>query len=124
MELGTFFRSVLEQDRAAVVICDREHTIIYMNPAAAENYAKAGGYALLGRNLMECHGPYGRAMIEKVTAAFEKGSCPDIVFTTHNEKQNKDVYMVALRDEDGSYIGYYEKHEYRNAETAEPYNGV
>ena len=30
-----------------------------------------------------------------------------------NEKQNKDVYMFAPRDE-GKLIGYYEKHEYRN----------
>ena len=29
--------------------------------------------------------------------------------------------MVALRDE-GKLIGYYEKHEYRNAETMEPYD--
>ena len=30
--------------------------------------------------------------------------------------------MVALRDRDGALIGYYEKHEYRNAETAERYD--
>ena len=35
--------------------------------------------------------------------------------------RNKDVYMVALRDE-GELIGYYEKHEYRNAETMKPYD--
>ena len=29
--------------------------------------------------------------------------------------------MVALRDE-GKLIGYYEKHEYRNAETMKPYD--
>jgi hypothetical protein len=29
--------------------------------------------------------------------------------------------MVALRDEKGALIGYYEKHEYRNRETAELY---
>lgn len=45
----------------------------------------------------------------------------NIVYTSHNEKQNKDVYMVALRDE-GELIGYYEKHEYRNAETMKPYD--
>ena len=32
-----------------------------------------------------------------------------------------DVYMVALRDDNGTLIGYYEKHEYRNQETAELY---
>ena len=34
VELTPFFKSVVDQDRAAVVLCDLEHTIIYMNPAA------------------------------------------------------------------------------------------
>ena len=29
--------------------------------------------------------------------------------------------MIALRDDEGNLIGYYEKHEYRNAETAKFY---
>lgn len=32
--LHQMFKSVIDQDRAAVVICDTEHTIVYMNPAA------------------------------------------------------------------------------------------
>ena len=53
---------------------------------------------------------------------FRESSEHNIVFTTHNEKENKDVYMIALRDESGNLIGYYEKHELRNIETAEPYD--
>lgn len=45
----------------------------------------------------------------------------NIIYTYHNEKQNKDVYMIALRDGD-RLIGYYEKHEYRNAETMKMYD--
>jgi hypothetical protein len=30
--------------------------------------------------------------------------------------------MVALRDDNGTLIGYYEKHEYRNRETAKLYD--
>ena len=30
--------------------------------------------------------------------------------------------MVALRDDDGSLIGYYEKHEYRDRERAKKYD--
>jgi hypothetical protein len=30
--------------------------------------------------------------------------------------------MVALRDDAGELIGYYEKHEYRNKETSELYD--
>lgn len=32
------------------------------------------------------------------------------------------VYMVALRDDAGQLIGYYEKHEYRNRETMKVYD--
>lgn len=30
----SFFKSIIDQDRCAVVICNLEHEIIYMNPAA------------------------------------------------------------------------------------------
>ena len=45
-----------------------------------------------------------------------------MLYTYYNEKENKDVYMVALRDEDKTLIGYYEKHEYRDRETAKLYD--
>ena len=97
---ANYFQSIIDQDRAAVVICNLEHEIIYMNPAAVHNYEKWGGDKLIGRSLLDSH---------------------NIVYTSHNEKQNKDVYMVALR-ENGQLIGYYEKHEYRNAETMNTYD--
>lgn len=43
-------------------------------------------------------------------------------FVCGNEKENKDVYMVALRNESGELIAYYEKHEYRNRETMKMYD--
>lgn len=46
--LEQFFKSVLEQDEAAVVLCDLNHTIVYMNPAAAKRYVTRGGYKLVG----------------------------------------------------------------------------
>ena len=55
-------RSVLEQDRSAVVLCDLEHTIVYMNPAAEKNYAKYGGGSLLGRSLLSCHNRVRRSV--------------------------------------------------------------
>ena len=39
-------------------------------------------------------------------------------------RKNKDVYMVALRDKNGSVIGYYEKQEFKNKETAVPYEAL
>ena len=117
MDLMAFFKSVLEQDRCAVVLCDLEHTIVYMNPAAGERYAKYGGMALLGRSLLDCHSPKANEMIRKVVEWFKESQDHNLIYTFRNEKENKDVYMVALRGEDGKLIGYYEKHEYRDRET-------
>lgn len=117
MELLPFFKSVLEQDRSAVVLCDLDHTIVYMNPAAGERYAKYGGMALLGQNLLDCHGPWSGGMIKKAAAWFAQSRNHNLIYTFRNDKENKDVYMVALRAEDGELIGYYEKHEYRSRET-------
>ena len=121
MDLSAFFKSIIEQDRAQVVICDLNNTIIYMNPAAAKAEEKHGGYALLGRNLLDCHSPKSREAILRVVEWFRADKAHNIVHTFHNDSVNKDVYMVALRDGDGELIGYYEKHEFRNPETMPRY---
>ena len=119
-EEGVYFKSIIDQDVASVVICNLKHEIIYMNPKAVESYHKWGGEALLGKSLMNCHNPKSKEIIEKVVAWFEEDKEHNRIHTFYNEKQAKDVYMVALRDEDGALIGYYEKHEYR-ARDEEPY---
>lgn len=122
MELVTYFKSIVEQDICAIVICNLEHEIIYMNPVAKCRYAKRGGEKLVGKNLLDCHNPNSREMIRKVVAWFAESKEHNRMFTYHNPKENKDVYMIALRDDNGTLIGYYEKHEYRNAETKEAYH--
>lgn len=115
-------KSVLDQDRAPVVICDTMHIIVYMNPAAIRRYEKYGGEDLVGKSLLDCHGQRSREAIERVVAWFSESEEHNKIYTSRNDKENKDVYMVALRDENGGLIGYYEKHEYRDRETAELYD--
>lgn len=122
MELTQFFKSIIEQDRAAIVICNLENTIIYMNAAAIEKYAKSGGAKLIGSNILDCHNGNSQKLIHEVVKWFRDSRENNIIFTYYNERENKDVYMVALRDEDGELIGYYEKHEYRNKEKREAYS--
>ncbi len=122
MNLLPFFKAVLDEDKAPVVICNLEHTIIYMNPVACEHYAKQGGADLLGKSLLDCHNAKSNEMINRVLDWFRASPDNNRIFTFHNEKENKDVYMVALRDDSGQLIGYYEKHEYRNHETDTRYN--
>lgn len=122
MELANYFQSIIEQDRCAVVICNVQHEIIYMNPAAVERYAGRGGAKLVGNSILDCHNEKSGETIRKVVAWFAENTEHNILYTYRNEKENKDVYMVALRDGDGTLIGYYEKHEYRNPEAAEAYH--
>ncbi len=120
-KLESFYKSIIDQDRASVVICDTDHKIIYMNQAAVKSYEKYGGADLIGRSIMDCHNPKSQEKMKQVVNWFLEDESHNIVYTFHNEKQNKDVYMVALREE-GRLIGYYEKHEYRNAETMKQYD--
>jgi len=109
-------------DRCAVVICNLAHEIIYMNPAACARYAKRGGAELVGKSLLDCHNAVSREMIQKVLDWFRESVTHNIIYTSHNEKENMDAYMVALRDDEGKLIGYYEKHEYRTVETVPLYH--
>ncbi len=122
MELSKYFKSIIDEDKCEVVICDINHKIIYMNPAACEKYRKQGGAALVGSNLLDCHNDKSGQIIIKVVDWFMSDKMHNRIYTFHSEKENKDVYMVALRDEAGELIGYYEKHEYRNRESQLLYN--
>jgi len=122
MNLLPFFKSVLDEDKSPIVICDLKHTIIYMNSSACQRYKRQGGEELMGKRLLNCHNPKSREMIEKVIAWFGESYDNNRIYTYRNDDENKDVYMIALRDESGELIGYYEKHEYRNRETEPLYN--
>lgn len=114
MNLTSFFKSVIDADTASVVICDLEHTVVYMNPASTRRYK----VDITGKSIKFCHNADSNEKIDRVVAWFLKSRENNIVYISHNDKENKDVYMVALRDDNGALMGYYEKHEYRNKETA------
>ncbi len=116
------FKSVLETDRAPIVICDLNHTIIYMNKASVEHYKKYSSESLIGKSLLSCHNEQSNEAIKKILLWFGENVKNNMIFTSRNEEENKDIYMVALRDEKGNLIGYYEKHEYRNKEKAKLYD--
>ncbi len=111
MDLNMFLKSVIDSDRAPVVICDLNHTVVYMNPSSVERYRMD----LTGKSIKQCHNAASNAKIDRVVAWFGESKENNMVFTMHDEKENKDVYMIALRDGEGNLIGYYEKHEYRTA---------
>lgn len=117
-KLLPFFKSIIDQDTAPIVICDLAHTVVYMNPASVTRYHTD----LTGKSIKSCHNADSNDKIDAVVGWFAESSKHNVVYTSRNDKENKDVYMVALRDGDGTLIGYYEKHEYRQPETTALYD--
>ena len=89
MNLNPYFKSIIDQDREAVVICDLNHIIIYMNPAAVVDYGKYGGASLLGKCRLACHNPHSVEAIRKVVEWFAADASHNIVYTYHNAKHNR-----------------------------------
>ncbi|MCM1007343.1 MAG: PAS domain-containing protein [Ruminococcus flavefaciens] len=117
MKISALFKSIVDSDIAPIVICETDHKIVYMNPAAIERYAKKGGADLIGKSLLDCHNDESNKKIKSIVAWFDESPENNRIFTFHNPKENKDVYMIALRDDHNVLIGYYEKHEYRTPES-------
>lgn len=113
--MNDFFKAVVDADDTPIVICNMEHKIVYMNPTAVERYAKRGGQKLVGQSIFDCHNPHSREVILSVIAKFCENPGLNKVYTYTKKKdgEDRDVYIVALRNEGGDLIGYYEKHENR-----------
>lgn len=118
MDALNFIKSLVEGEQSSVVICDLNHTVMYMNPFAIKKYHGD----ITGKSVMDCHNDDSKAKIEKTIEWFKADKSHNQVFIFHNEKENRDVYMVALRDENGDLIGYWEKHMYRTPDTSAFYD--
>lgn len=91
-----------------------------MNPAARERYKKHG--ELTGNSITNCHNADSNEKMARTIEWFKADKTHNKVYTFRNDKENKDVYMIALRDDKGELIGYYEKHEYRTNENMKKYD--
>lgn len=116
MELNEFFKGIIDGNNKQIVICNLNHEIIYMNPAAVKQYEKRGGAALIGKSLLDCHNPHSKELIIKNVQAMKEDKSVNKIYEFHKTRDgaNDDVYCVAIRDENGELIGYYEQFEDKN----------
>jgi len=105
METAKLMASILDSMKNPVLVADTEHRIIYMNRPAESHYRQ--GRALLGTSLLDCHNHASQQMMFEVLEALQAGE--DERMITDNEKHR--IYMRAVRDAQGTLIGYYERYE-------------
>ena len=76
-------KSVLDQDKAPVVVCDINHIICYMNPSAIKRYHKD----LTGRSIKDCHPKEANDKIDKVLSVFGESVENNIVYKLCGRKR-------------------------------------
>lgn len=102
------YAAALESLHDPFVLVDTEHVIRFINEAGALNYAKWGGRELLGKSLMDCHNEQSQAEIREIVAAMQQGEDERLV----SENEQRRTYMRAVRAQDGTLLGYYERYEW------------
>lgn len=116
-----YMRGIIDTEPGDVVICDTNHTILYMNKAAEEHNARWGGKKLIGRSVLNCHRPETKEKMARILEWFRADISHNEIHTAYNAEMNYDIFMTAIRDENQRLIGYYERHAYRNRDEREFY---
>lgn len=92
----------LKEFPAAVTVCDKEGILLEMNDKAAKTFESDGGYALIGKNMLDCHPGLSRQKTERLLAAREKNA-----YTIEKKGVKKLIYQSPWF-EDGQYAGFVE----------------
>ncbi len=87
-----------------------------MNPAAMKRYEKSGGANMIGQSIFSCHNPHSQSLIKENVDLMKSDCSINRIYESHNARKglNEDLYAMAIRDESGELIGYYERHEDKN----------
>ena len=106
---ATLLAHVLDSFTDPVLVADAEHTVVYMNSAAVDHYT--GGEALMGTSLLDCHNERSQEMMIEILAALQSGEEERLI----SDDEKRRIYMRAVRDEAGEFVGYYERYEWKAA---------
>lgn len=87
----------------AVTVANKELKIIYMNEAAATNWASKGGKTLIGGELIDCHNERSRSIIARL---IKDGGTN--VYTIEKAGKRKLIYQSDWKDQNGEICGLVE----------------
>lgn len=120
MELFDFFKGIIDSEEGPIVICNLDYRIIYVNPKADISYSAAS--PLSGKLLTTL---MDEEMMSKVVMSvewFKEDEKNNKVFALHDNKNNMDMYILAIRNDKGELIGFYGRREDRNPEDGKEFD--
>lgn len=93
----------VEEFAAAITVCDAQGTILEMNQRAAQAFAKEGGLALIGSNLLDCHPEPARSKVRHLLRTqqpnvytIEKGGVKKLVYQAPWYQQGEFAGLVEM----------------------------
>jgi transcriptional regulator with PAS, ATPase and Fis domain len=86
----------------AITVCDVDGIILEMNDQAANGYAKDGGRALIGKNMLDCHPEPARTKTKRLLESKQKN-----VYTIEKKGVKKLIYQSPWY-RDGKFAGLVE----------------
>jgi hypothetical protein len=86
----------------AVTVCDANGIILEINDRAARTYEKDGGYAIVGKCLLDCHSELSRGKVEKLLATHDQN-----IYSIEKNGVKKLIYQTPWF-KDGQYAGFVE----------------
>lgn len=92
----------IRQFPGGIIVCDCNGLILDLNDKAARTYESYGGYALIGKNLLDCHPEPARSKVEK-----QLETCEKKIYTIEKEGVKKLIYQSPWF-ENGQYAGLVE----------------
>ncbi|MCG2788129.1 MAG: diguanylate cyclase [Anaerolineae bacterium] len=92
----------LKEFPAAVTVCDKEGILLEMNDKAAKTFESDGGYALIGKNMLDCHPQAAREKLEAMMKTRSKN-----IYTIEKNGIKKLIYQTPWY-QNGEHAGFVE----------------
>lgn len=102
---------ILDSMPTQLVFIDEECVVRYMNREAKyQNFNVLGYEDIMNKSILDCHKTEkGKQAILNMTKMFQQNT-PEIQ-SAHPTGNNELIYTVPVRDENGKYLGMYERFE-------------
>jgi len=115
-----FFKGVIDSEDGPIVICNLDYRIVYVNVAADRYYAKANG--LTSKLLASLMDEETMSKVVMSVEWFKEDKDNNKVFALHDNCNNMDMYILAIRNSAGELIGFYGRREDRNPDSGKEFD--
>ena len=103
------YLAILDTINHPIVFVDTDHVIRYLNKPAMNRYYEMRGYSdLIGKSLFDCHNEDSR---KHIIALYERLQAGENEIFLKIGKLNEKITVIAVRETDGTLVGYYERFE-------------